>query len=151
MVYWQNDSIFISVFIRVKMNETMKRIVLIDDDETTNYLNRLIIERSKLVDEVLSFYSPQDALDFFSNHKSQADKALVLLDINMPIMNGWQFLEQYQSIYNENNGSKIVILTSSINPTDKQMAEEKSVIADYKAKPLSIDMVGELVANYLQK
>ncbi|MEP0985170.1 response regulator [Ekhidna sp.] len=127
----------------------MKRIVLIDDDDTTNYLNKLIIERSQLVDEVLSFDTAEKALDFFSHQGSQTDKALVLLDINMPIMNGWQFLDQYQAIKNGNDSNKIVILTSSINPTDKQMAEDKPVITDYKAKPLSIDMVGELVANHL--
>lgn len=126
----------------------MKRIVLIDDDATTNYLNKLIIERSDLVDEVLSFDSAQEALSFFNQDNSSEDEALVLLDINMPIMSGWQFLDQYQTMQNKGS-NKIVILTSSINPADKQMAEEKVGILDYKSKPLSIDMVNELVSSYL--
>ncbi|WP_425391549.1 response regulator [Ekhidna sp.] len=126
----------------------MKRIVLIDDDETTNYLNKLIIERSKLVDEVVSFDSAQDALNFFSNNHSEEDESLVLLDVNMPIMNGWQFLDHYHTL-DKNNSNKIVILTSSINPADKQLAEEKKGIIDYKAKPLSIEMINELVSNHL--
>ncbi len=126
----------------------MKRIVLIDDDATTNYLNKLIIERSDLVDEVLSFDSAQEALSFFNQDNSSEDEALVLLDINMPIMSGWQFLDQYQTMQNKGS-NKIVILTSSINPADKQMAEEKVGILDYKSKPLSIEMVNELVSSYL--
>ncbi|WP_420319088.1 response regulator [Ekhidna sp.] len=126
----------------------MKRIVLIDDDETTNYLNKLIIERAALVDEVVSFDSAQDALNFFSNNQDEEDESLVLLDINMPIMNGWQFLDRYQMLQKQ-NGNKFVILTSSINPADKEMAEEKNSIIEYMAKPLSIEMINELVSNYL--
>ena len=126
----------------------MKRIVLIDDDSTTNYLNKLIIEKSDLVDEVLSFDSAQEALDFFNHSNSAEDQALVLLDINMPIMSGWQFLDHYQNLQN-NNANKIVILTSSINPADKLLAEERKGIMDYKSKPLSMEMLDELVQSYL--
>lgn len=126
----------------------MKRIVLIDDDSTTNYLNKLIIEKSDLVDEVLSFDSAQEALDFFNQSNSADDQALVLLDINMPIMSGWQFLDQYQNLQNS-KANKIVILTSSINPADKLLAEERKGIMDYKSKPLSMEMLDELVHSYL--
>ncbi|MEQ9468018.1 MAG: response regulator [Ekhidna sp.] len=125
----------------------MKRIVLIDDDATTNYLNKLIIERSKLVDEVLTFDSAEAALVFFRQSASEEDEALVLLDVNMPVMNGWQFLDHYQAM-NGAPSNKIVILTSSINPADKQLAEEKANVMDYKSKPLSVDMLNELVSSY---
>lgn len=131
------------------MWDNMKRIVLIDDDATTNYLNKFVIERSKLVDEVLAFDSAKDALNFFSKHKdSEGNVSLVLLDINMPIMNGWQFLDHYQAM----GGSltnKIVVLTSSINPEDKKLADEKSGVTDYKTKPLSVEMISDLVATHL--
>jgi CheY-like chemotaxis protein len=130
------------------MENNMKRIVLIDDDATTNYLNKMIIERSELVDEVVTFDSAQDALNYFHQNISAIHDSLVFLDINMPIMNGWQFLDQYEEM-NGNEANKIVILTSSINPADKQMAETKSEIIDYKPKPLSVEMLTELVASYL--
>lgn len=126
----------------------MKRIVLIDDDATTNYLNKLIIERSALVDEVITFDSAEDALNFFNKNAGSEDESLVLLDINMPVMNGWQFLDQYQSIQDD-GANKIVLLTSSINPTDKQLADEKNNVVDYKSKPLSADMLADLVSTYL--
>ncbi|MEP1032418.1 response regulator [Ekhidna sp.] len=125
----------------------MKRIVLIDDDATTNYLNKLIIERSALVDEVLTFDSAEDALNFFNQNNDPSDEALVLLDINMPIMNGWQFLDQYRAMSTA-QANKIVMLTSSINPADKQLADEKNEVVDYKSKPLSVDMLKDLVSSY---
>ena len=131
------------------MENKMKRIVLIDDDSTTNYLNKLIIERASLVDEVLTFESGQEALDFFNQNKDDADTSLVLLDINMPVMDGWQFLDQYQAIEKKPT-NKIVLLSSSINPADKQLAEKKESVLDFKSKPLSIDMLNDLVNSYLQ-
>ncbi len=131
-----------------RLMETMKRIVLIDDDSTTNYLNKLIIERSELVDEVLTFDSAEEALNFFYQNNDPADEALVLLDINMPIMNGWQFLDQYSAM-DISRSNKIVMLTSSINPADKLLADEKNHVVDYKSKPLSVDMLKDLVSDYL--
>lgn len=127
----------------------MKRIVLIDDDSTTNYLNKLIIERAALVDEVLTFESGKEALDYFRKNQSNEDISLVLLDINMPVMNGWQFLDQYQAS-NGSESNKIVLLSSSINPADKQMAEKKKSVLDFKSKPLSVEMLNDLVTSHLQ-
>ena len=128
--------------------DTMKRIVLIDDDSTTNYLNKMIIERSELVDEVLTFDSAEEALNFFNENNDPDDESLVLLDINMPVMNGWQFLDHYGAM-DVPRSNKIVMLTSSINPADKLLADEKSNVVDYKSKPLSVEMLKDLVSDYL--
>ena len=66
----------------------------------------------------------------------------------MPIMNGWQFLDQYGAM-ERNKSNKIVLLTSSINPSDKQLADEKINVVDYMSKPLSVDMLQDLVTTYL--
>lgn len=131
------------------MEENMKRIVLIDDDSTSNYLNKMIIEKSDLVDEVLTFENATEALNYFQNKIQSEEGSLVLLDINMPIMNGWEFLDQYIQLNGQLRQNKVVMLTSSINPEDKQQAEENQFVADYKHKPLSIPMLQELVRNYL--
>lgn len=130
------------------MDDTRKRIVLIDDDSTTNYLNKMIIERSQLVDEVLTFDTANDALDYFKTKVEADEGSLVLLDINMPIMNGWQFMDQYIALNGKLKANKVVMLTSSIDPSDKQQAEENLSVAEFKSKPLSVEMVGELVTDY---
>ena len=129
------------------MDNITKRIVLIDDDAMTNYLHKIIIERSDLVDEVLTFNFAEDALVFFKQNNSDENESLILLDINMPVMDGWQFLNHYGAM-NVTPSNKIVMLTSSINPVDKQLADEKKDVVDYKSKPLSVDMLKDLVSAY---
>lgn len=128
----------------------MRRIVLIDDDSTTNYLNKMIIERTKIVDEVLSFDGGNDALDYFKGKINEEEEALVFLDINMPEMNGWEFLEEFITLNGKLDASKVILLTSSINPNDKQMAEDNSRVTALKSKPLSAQMLDELVNDYFQ-
>lgn len=127
----------------------MRKVVLIDDDATTNYLNKLVIERSEMVDDVVVFHSANEALAHYKAHFDDFDGALILLDINMPIMNGWEFLESYGLIEKKGN-EKIVLLTSSISPLDKKRAAENPHVVDYRSKPLSTDLLKELISSHLQ-
>ncbi|MEP5613330.1 MAG: response regulator [Cyclobacteriaceae bacterium] len=131
----------------------MKRIVLIDDDQTTNALNKLIIEKSELVDEVVLFAEAEKALKFLDaeevSYERGEQKSLILLDINMPIMNGWDFLEEYTKLNGATIDHKIVLLTSSIDPSDVNKAEKYERVSDYKSKPLSFDLLQSLVEKYL--
>ncbi len=124
-----------------------KRIVLIDDDQTTNALNKLIIERSELVDEVLMFEGAEKALNFLKAEKGE-HKSLILLDINMPFMNGWEFLSEYVKLNGARRNDKIIMLTSSIDPSDITKAEEISSVSGYKSKPLSFEMLQSLIDEY---
>ena len=122
----------------------MKKIVLIDDDATTNYLNKIVVERSKLVDKLFVFDSAREALSFFEANEQDVQGSLILLDINMPIMNGWEFLKSYGKSNNPGE-NKVVLLTSSIDPADKSKAESNPFVVDYKSKPLSNKLLEELV------
>lgn len=124
-----------------------RQIVLIDDDSTTNFLNKMIIQKADLVDEIVMFAEAQEALIYFKEHKGL--HSLILLDINMPAMDGWEFLEQYAQIENNDSLSFIVMLTSSIDPVDKQKAQESEQVVGYRSKPLSIDILKKLVDRYL--
>jgi CheY-like chemotaxis protein len=130
------------------MKKGNRKIVLIDDDSTTNFLNKMIIEKANLVDEIIVFDEPEKALAYFKENKSK-QSALILLDINMPVMNGWEFLDLYAQMQNGSTSDHIVMLTSSIDPEDKQRAEEFKNVSGYRSKPLSIDMLEKLVERYL--
>ena len=125
-----------------------KRIVLIDDDQTTNALNKLIIERSKLVDEIVLFAQAEEALKFLDTDEGR-ERSLILLDINMPIMDGWEFVSEYGKLNGGVRKDYIVMLTSSIDPSDMSKAENLTTISEYKTKPLSFEMLHLLVSKYL--
>ncbi|MEP0987185.1 response regulator [Ekhidna sp.] len=127
-----------------------KRIVLIDDDKTTNHLNKFTIERSNVANEVIIFDSPLGALDYFKNRSDEEKGSLILLDINMPIMDGWEFLKHYISLNGYTTADKVVMLTSSIDPRDQELAKESEFVSDIKFKPLSLKTINDLVKTYLK-
>lgn len=121
-------------------------ILLIDDDPSINFLNKKIIEMANVEAQVCDVTQASDALSQISDGK--LNPSLILLDINMPTMDGWQFLEQYEQLP-EARKSKIIVLSSTINPTDKQKAENSSLITNFYSKPLSIDDVKEIRNSFI--
>jgi CheY-like chemotaxis protein len=117
-------------------------ILLIDDDPSVNYLNTLIIEKAEIQAKVCGRTEAAEALEQLS--KGELNPALIFLDLNMPIMDGWQFLEKYEELPQQSRKSKIIILSSTINPSDKEKASKSSMITDFYSKPLSIDDVKEI-------
>ena len=75
--------------------EKLNRILLIDDDVNSNFYNRILFEQAKVCDEIIEFQNAEEGLDYLKNEN---EVSLILLDINMPIMNGWQFLEAYDQL-----------------------------------------------------
>ena len=128
-----------------------KQIILIDDDKSTNYLNKMTIERSDVADEVVVFDSPLEALDYFQKRTDNEKGSLILLDINMPVMNGWEFLKHYMKINNKAKVDNIVMLSSSIDPLDQEIAEKNELVSNLKIKPLTLRMVNDLVNTHLGK
>lgn len=123
-------------------------IYLIDDDEGINFLNRAIITRLKLANNIVSFKDPMVAFEALKKSISE-NKApeLILLDINMPLMDGWEFVNQYSKL-DVTHSSVIVLLSSSIDPADEAKAQSIKHIAAFKSKPLSFDMAKDIVSEY---
>lgn len=134
------------------MKRKLNRVVLIDDDLLTNKINTRIIEKLELSEEIVAFQNAKLALAYLqeklpSGEFPQPD--LIFLDINMPIMNGWEFLDAYQHIKPEQKANQILMmLTSSPSPEDQQKAQQYQIVNGYLEKPLRIDMVLDVIIKY---
>ena len=121
--------------------------MLIDDDEPTNFLSRLLIEEARCAEHIQVADSGRMALDFLSSGHNSPD--LIFLDINMPAMNGWEFLEKYRQLDKGKQGKIVIImLTTSLNPDDKVKAAKIPEISGFENKPLSSELIDRVIKKY---
>ncbi|OWP61887.1 response regulator [Hymenobacter amundsenii] len=126
--------------------------LLVDDDETTNFLNQTLLRRMAVSDAVLVAGNGQQALDLLHNHckapSSPTCPALILLDMKMPIMNGFEFLQAYaQRPERENPTVVIIMLTTSLNAVD--VAKMQGLpIAGYLTKPLTREKITQVLQEH---
>ena len=126
--------------------------LLVDDDETTNYLNQTLLRRMGICETVLVAQNGQEALDLLHAHceqpTSSACPALILLDINMPLMNGIEFLQAYAQRPTRDNPTVVIImLTTSLNPRDLDQLPGLPV-AGYLTKPLTRDKITQVLQEH---
>jgi len=121
------------------------RVMLVDDNEDDLFFTRLALKRSGDQLEVTSFDRAQDALDWLQTEQGR-DLHLILLDINMPSMNGFEFLEAFSRLPEQMRGdTAIVMVSSSSDPKDKAGAFAFPVVQGYFIKPLSRKDAARLV------
>ena len=122
------------------MSSLYKFVMLIDEDEIDNIINQKIIESNNFSEKVQVFQTGSEALDFLRNNSKNAENLpdLIFLDINMPIMDGFPFLEEFEKLDNEIlDKSKIIMLSSSISPRDIDRAASNRFVKKYLNKPLN--------------
>lgn len=116
-------------------------LMVVDDDETTHFLYKRIIKRSNLVDDVVFYAWAEDALAHL-RRTDTLDIQMILLDINMPRMNGFEFLEAANKEFGGGQiGAAVVVLTTSLNPTDEARAKSFDLVKGYLEKPLTLEQI----------
>ncbi|MEO6232657.1 MAG: response regulator [Ferruginibacter sp.] len=136
------------------MMQKIKRILLVDDNEDDNWYHERIIKKNDSATKVIALESGLDALALLKEESTSdiAHPELILLDINMPGMNGWEFLEEYKKIDHKGKRSIVVImLTTSDNPDDLEKAHRIDILSDIKTKPLTNDMLNDIIAKYFSE
>ena len=125
--------------------------MLVDDDSDDNFFHERVIKQSNAANTVVAKQTGMDALEYLKLKKDdvQLPPDLIFLDINMPGMNGWEFLEEYNKLDGKVKSCAIVVmLTTSENPDDKMKAKAMNLASGFKTKPLTQEMLEEIIAEY---
>ncbi|WP_133537280.1 response regulator [Tenacibaculum caenipelagi] len=125
-------------------------ILLIDDDPATNFLHKLLIEKENCTENIVCMQSAEDALAYLrlKIEGEYPHPEIIFLDINMPRMNGWDFLEEYEKFDKEQQAKKIIImLTTSLDPHDREKAESINQINEFQSKPLTSEKLRSILKS----
>ncbi|HEY6162136.1 MAG TPA: response regulator [Bacteroidia bacterium] len=123
---------------------TLDNILVVDDDKIYQLLCKQIIKNANVTNNVISCLSAEEGIDLLK--KQEPLPELIFLDINMPGMNGWDFLEAFKRLDKSiRDRVKIVMLSSSVFAADKIRAGTYNEVADYVVKPLTIQRAQEIV------
>lgn len=125
--------------------------MLIDDNPDDNFFHERVIRKNQFTDCVIKKESARDALTYIKDKSNHVDNHIdiIFLDINMPGMNGWEFLEAYNKLDEDlQKGIVIVMLTTSESEEDKKKAMKWGFTSDFRTKPLTKEMMDEIIAKY---
>jgi CheY-like chemotaxis protein len=128
------------------MINNVKCIMLVDDNKIDNFFHERVIKKSNAAEVVLTTESGQEALEYLNSHNEVLPN-IIILDINMPGMNGWEFIEQYKTGHN-NKALIIVMLPASALPDENMLEHTKGVAAEFRSKPLTKEMLSETITKY---
>lgn len=131
------------------MPPPIKLACLIDDDKVYSNLIKKILEIKNLSQNLLLFKNGQEALEYFKalleNLTEPQLPEIILLDLNMPVMDGWEFLSEFMLIKNRfQKKITLYVVSSSIDPRDLERAKSFHMVEDYLIKPIEIKKFQEI-------
>jgi CheY-like chemotaxis protein len=128
----------------------LRKVLLIDDDNITNFLHQSMLETADIAEDIMVAETVPEALAKLREMKIETSfPDLIFVDLNMPGLSGWDFIEEYRGIKKDLNVNPVVVvLTTSLNPDDKKKADSLAEVAEFRRKPLTIGMVGEITSQY---
>lgn len=121
-------------------------ILLVDDDSTTNFYNSIVLKQANIAKKITNLDSGSKVLKFLVENNSQLPD-IMLLDINMPLMNGWEVLDEINKLDNQQDfdNLQIIMLSASANPDDVEQSKKYSKVQGYITKPLTISKLNEVL------
>jgi CheY-like chemotaxis protein len=135
----------------------IKKALVIEDDLITMYLNKMVLENASFCDNIVEATNGDEALAYFENIE-KGDNSMdnlpevILLDLNMPVMGGWEFFEAFVQKFPEFvKKTNIFVLSSSIDPKDQERALKDPNIAAFLSKPLDEDEHFDIIKSFLNK
>lgn len=124
-------------------------VLVVDDDPVFSLLTTKFLEKIHFDENLKKFKNGQEALTFFENHYNQKDVFLILLDINMPVMNGWEFLETI-TIKAYSRNTFVYMITASVEENDKEKASSYKIVRGYESKPLTAEKLERIKKEVFQ-
>ncbi len=128
------------------------RFAVVDDDVIFRLSAKMLIQSLDGEHSIVMLENGEEAIHFLNTYKAQSSMLpdILLLDLSMPILNGWEFLEQYLPLKNElSKDITIYIVSSSIDDADIKRAEAISAVKGYWVKPISRDQLKDLIVSLL--
>lgn len=133
----------------------LNKILCIDDDPITLMLCKMVITKALFSNEIITATNGEEALHYFNTLKqsklssklSAEQPQLIFLDLNMPVMGGWEFLDSFVTEdYSDFNTTKVIVLSSTIDPEDLEKAKRYPMVIDFLSKPITKGML-EYIQN----
>lgn len=132
---------------------SLKSILLVDDDEASNFLHSIFISKLDIDIQVNSAINGQEALDYILNKGAEeiALPCMVMLDLRMPVMDGWEFIQRYEEQVPDHLKEQlmVVLVTVSDNAEDKKRAIDNPHIIDFAQKPLSDNTFKKIINKHV--
>jgi CheY-like chemotaxis protein len=128
----------------------IKKLLLVEDDPITQMLERIILSNAGFCQETMSLDNGIAAVDWLETFLNQSNQnlnlpELIFLDLNMPMMDGWEFLKLFEEKYAPLfPNTKVIILSSTVNPLDWEKSKEHQVVIGFEKKPLSVETLDNL-------
>ncbi|MCX6207193.1 MAG: response regulator [Bacteroidetes bacterium] len=132
------------------MSTGKHNVCLIDDDKVYQFTAKMILEATGLTSSIKTFFNGKEAIDFLCIPENQQEGSIpdvIFLDINMPIMNGWNFLEAFDQMKHELPKNIVIyVVSSSVDESDIQKSRSYPAVTDYVIKPINREKYRQLLS-----